>query len=187
MSFWIFKNIINVCFRDCCYFCSEQEYIMTSIIKIVKSVTAIVMLLAFFVSTTGFAFYEHVCNHHQKSKEVVLVKSNCCEEEPVAIKQTSHSCCEIQQSEASCQVETDHSFCCEFDINYFRLSEQFIDPQPLTRIVVSTEIELDCFGFDPEEAIEVQDFSNDEEFAAPIPKQPIYRLFQQAKTDPPLI
>jgi hypothetical protein len=160
---------------------------MARFINIAKPLVAFVMLLAFFVSTTGFAFYEHVCSHHQKSKEVVLVKSNCCEVEPVAVKQTSHSCCDAKQSETSCHVENDHSNCCEFDINYYRLSEQFIDPQPLSRTVVFNESEVDCFGFDPNETIEVLDFNKDTELAILTPKQPIYRLFSQVKTDPPLI
>jgi len=160
---------------------------MKTFYKILKPAGALFMLLTFFVSTTGFTFYEHVCSHHQQEKEVVLVKSNCCNEEFVAVKQSSHSCCEEQRSKTSCHTENENSSCCEFDINYFRLTEQFVDPQPLTRNVVASEAELDCFGLDPEEAVEVMEVSKDTDLYSQKPKQPKYRLYQQVKIAPPLI
>lgn len=159
---------------------------MLNLEKIVKSFSAIIVLAAFFVSTTGFTFYNHVCQHH--GEEVTIAITSCCSEEVAEIPEPTKNCCETETSSKSCNVENEVSDCCEFNMQYFHLSERFIDPQTDSKTFSCSESEINLF--DPILSNEVKtdnDFIPDNYLIKKKPKEPIFRLYQQVKIDPPLI
>lgn len=153
--------------------------------QILNSVSAIIVLVAFFISTTGFAFYNHVCNHH--GSEVTLIVSNCCDEEQEVTNVSSHSCCEPETAQSVCQDEQSTTSCCDFNIKYFHLSEQFVDPQSYSKDLDLSVAELVCFDRDSDLLVDCVDSNTNQVLTNVKPKEPIYRLYQQVKIDPPLI
>lgn len=152
--------------------------------KILNSISAVIVLTAFFISTTGFAFYNHVCNHH--GANVTLVVSNCCGEEQEETNVSSHSCCEVETTLPVCREDQHATSCCDFDINYFHLSEQFVDPQSHSKDFDLSVTELVCFNRDSD--IIIDDFNKkpDQGLKNKKHKEPFYRLYQQVKIAPPL-
>lgn len=158
---------------------------MTQSRKILNSISALTVLVAFFISTTGFAFYNHVCNHH--GSDVTLIVSTCCDTEQVESNVNSHSCCEPEAAQAVCQDEQGATSCCDFNIKYFHLSEQFVDPQTYSKDLDISVSELTCFNRDSEILIEDVNINRGLNVTIENSKEPIYRLYQQVKIAPPLI
>ena len=159
---------------------------MLNLEKIFKSFSAIIVLAAFFISTTGFTFYNHVCQHH--GEEVTIEITNCCAGELTEIPEPSKSCCETENSSKNCKVENEASECCEFNMQYFHLSERFIDPQTDSKNLSCSESEITLFDPILSDEVNIDNYVvPDNYLIKKKPKEPIFRLYQQVKIDPPLI
>jgi len=107
---------------------------------------------------------------------------DCCTEN--VQPETSHGCCAVKQS---CVTENKETSCCDVVLEYNKLSEFFVqsefDPQKIN--IANFVVELVNLTVDQSAETEMLEYH-----VSPIlkkPKKKIYRLFHQAKTDPPLV
>ncbi len=162
---------------------------MRLITKIIQNISLAIILLAFMVSTTGFTFYTHECNHHETLKSIAVIEE-CCEADKAEAPADFNSCCESESiivAESACGLSNEHGNCCETETDYYRLSEWFIQSQtensmpdfilPEFRMINIDQIE------ETDEHIGFQLVSSD----IKTPKLPIYRLYRQEKIAPPVV
>ena len=157
--------------------------------KIISHLLVIVTVLTFAISTTGFTFYTHECSHNN-IRSIVISVDQCCSELVKEVPAESHGCCDsgdTKKTSSGCNSDVRESNCCETDLNYYRLSEWFLESN-------EEQLENDCFA----DEIEIQGCDQDDvnihhltiPQVPPVltkPKQPLYRLFHRVKIDPPLI
>jgi hypothetical protein len=162
---------------------------MRIISKIASHFLVVVTVLTFAISTTGFTFYTHECSHND-THSIEISADQCCSELVKEIPKESHGCCHIvdaKKTGTACNSDVQESNCCETDLNYYRLSEWYLESD-------YEQSTIDCFANEIEIQACEQDDVNDNHLTIPqVPpvlkksKQPLYRLFHRVKIDPPLI
>ena len=162
---------------------------MRLISKIASYILVIITALTFLISTTGFTFYTHECTHHD-SQSGIIALDECCSKIVEELSVESQSCCGTSmtsESASNCSSIDKNSNCCETDLNYYRLSEWFLESndEQSTTVCYANEIEVAGSKLDGTNSkIPVIPKVN------PVkkkPKQPLFRLYHQVKIDPPLI
>ena len=140
------------------------------------------------ISTTGFSFYTHKCAHHNTST-IVVSKDDCCNiAEPVVAEE--ESCCtveNIQETISGCGSDVNESSCCETDLNYYRLSEWFLESERNDDAVNYSPTQIEVLHNMLDETIQINPPVENLTLVQKIPKRPLYRLLSQSKSDPPLI
>lgn len=153
--------------------------------KIVSRFLVIITILVFAISTTGFTLYTHNCSHHNLTSTVIS-PDNCCDDVDEEIPIEAHGCCASETTSNTCGSNYQESSCCETDLNYFRLSEWYLEPQS-EKNIECPKADFEIKGFEQETGeVSSPDFIQTGQVYKK-PKIPIYRLYQQVKLDPPLI
>jgi hypothetical protein len=148
--------------------------------NIARQLAAILTVVVFFLTTTGFTLYKHICEHDGKSISLTTF-DNCCEElvaEPVS------SCCEETIPAAGDRQESD---CCEEDQSYYKLSNFYVQSE-------EKDNTQDC---GQQTIMIIKNDSQEEQESGSIPasfnthkKKPDrrkYQLYNRIKIEPPLI
>jgi len=162
---------------------------MRIISKIASQLLVVVTVLTFAISTTGFTFYTYECSHCD-TRPIEISVDQCCSEVVKEVPAESHGCCDTSdtpKTRSGCNSDVRESNCCETELNYYRLSEWFLESN-------EEQLENECFANELEIQACEQDEVNDHCLAiqqlSPVlkkPKQPLYRLFHRVKINPPLI
>ena len=162
---------------------------MLIISKITSHLLVVVTVLSFAISTTGFTFYTHECSLYD-THAIEISVDQCCSELVEEVLEESQGCCDIgdaPKTRSGCNSDVRESNCCETELNYYRLSEWFLESN-------EEQPENDCFTYEIEIQACEQDEVNDHcltiQQLNPVlkkPRQPLYRLFHRVKIDPPLI
>lgn len=157
--------------------------------KILSQLILIITVFTFAISTTGFSFYSHTCSHHNTSS-IVISKDDCCSKIEEIKPEVDESCCKVvisEQAGSSCNSTVEGSTCCETDLNYYKLSEWFLESS-------ENQIDFDCLKIEKElpalNVSESEENLSDKKTVDPVfkkPKQRKYRLYHRVKIDPPLI
>lgn len=118
----------------------------------------------------------------------ITVIEDCCEE--IEINNNTSDCCEPDSGpvkDFSCDVMSENGNCCETNIDYYRLSEWFIQSHdenslpdhilPELRLIENNRVDI------ADEIVNLQPAN----FVGPQPKIPIFRLFHQEKIAPPAV
>jgi hypothetical protein len=139
------------------------------------------------ISTSGFTFYTHYCDHHEKERSIVNI-DDCCAEPIREIQEQHVSCCEAETNLPANSCGDEHGEgCCFTDVSYIKLDTHFVQSEQ-EELPTENANEL-ILAFQVSEYHQAfADISDDDRIEIKIPPPlPIYRLFNNVKTEPPLI
>ncbi len=158
------------------YLCLHMQQIKNISSKLI----AILTVVAFFFSTTGFTLHKNNCDYEGEQIGLTII-DDCCEKEIVQ---------EVSDGgavESRCSPVQEESDCCEDDQSYHKLSNSFVQPEKektdinwIQQAIIIKDLEI----IEREESIPV---SPDYNTHKKKPDRNKYRLYHRVKLDPALI
>jgi hypothetical protein len=153
---------------------------MQQIKNILLKLFAVITVLAFILTTSGFTLHKHTCSHHEAQLSISQI-DDCCVADEVKVEV---DCCKVV---AQCSNNEDEADCCESDQSYHKLSNWYVQSY-------QQEVNLDCnqqiiIKIDQQVIETKENYQKTPDFNThkKKPDRRKYRLFHQVKLDPPLI
>jgi hypothetical protein len=159
------------------------QFIRMKLLKhIARQLVALLTVVVFISSTTGFTLYKHVCEHDGEYYSLTVI-DDCCEEEVVEV---APGCCETE-APVACSTDKESTDCCEDDHSYFKLSSHFIQSNVKDDTQECVQQPVILKTSDLEEEKEQLFIPANFNTHKKKPDKRKYQLYNRVKLDPPLI
>ena len=99
-----------------------------------KKISILTLTILFLVSTTGLPIYSHYC---EMMKQKSLSECEMC---LIEMQKVETSCCEIENVQVQVQITSQNPVCCQDEIVYNKVEDEFLSSKSETIFLLSSEI-----------------------------------------------